>query len=68
MTWNSQSLFRTLGVTIDIASRTYELALGAGGTVVRVDGMDSPLITVQYASVLDSANAIGSALGRCPLI
>ena len=35
------------------ASRTYELALDKSGKSVQVDGMRSPLITVQYASVRD---------------
>lgn len=35
------------------ASRTYVLALDKSGKSVQVDGMRSPLITVQYASVRD---------------
>ena len=42
------SLFCTWCVINNLASRTYELSLGKGGTVVMVDGMESPLITLQY--------------------
>ena len=51
-------------MTNDVASRTYELSLGKGGTVVEVDGMESPLITLPYGGVQTALapNVIGLAV------
>ena len=52
----------TLGVTNGPASRTYELALVKGGKVVQVDGLDSPLITLQYGTVDCCSDPIGLSI------
>ena len=44
------------------ASRTYELALVKGGKVVQVDGLDSPLITLQYGTVDCCSDPIGLSI------
>ena len=54
--------FCTLGVTNGPASRNYELALGKDDTVVQVDGLDSPLITLQYGTVDCFSNPIGLSI------
>ena len=58
------SLFFTLRVTNDVASRTFELALSKAGWGVEVDGLQSPLITLQYGGVQTAlvANVIGLAV------
>ena len=56
------SLICTLGVTNGPASRNYELALGKDDTVVQVDGLDSPLITLQYGTVDCCSNPIGLSI------
>ena len=49
-------------MTNGLASRNYELALGKGDKVVQVDGLDSPLITLQYGTVDCFSNPIGLSI------